>query len=605
MNAWKLLVSILRSAKAVRAGLPQSPGCIERSREAAVTRWFETSGIHRYLVVLLLLAGRASEAQTTCATQHTDSGAFICYPNPSENGGDSLVPAIFHLSAQGNAADGRKIAGYKVLIDNRVIYEKKLMVPIQKLSIETNFKSPFDSGSHTLQVVIPGIGSAEVNKLQFYPSANASFCEPFSRTDPRMCSPSPVGGSFQWSLPEAPPGASTPDVFDRYSAYIKLYGLNLKKVEADVAEAMAVDAQGNLYIASHAFADVDLRKYGPNGSLLYASLIRSCGDGFLSVAGLAIDSTGRAWIAGNTTACLSTTPNAILSHLSHVGQARGFVMLVDTTKSTSMAPLYVTYLADVDNRIAAIRVDSEGNAYITGTTESLEFPHDSSLKIREGSAQLGPRRSGFVAALNPTGSGLLWSTILPDAQLTALALDDAGNVYVTGRVSSQKSSSGAGSAAQPGKKTCGAEGKLTMECGDVLVAELSDRGRRLSYAASFGGRAEEQGQTISATGQGAWIFVTGDTDSPDFPTSSAENDRHQEGLQSFAVALQPCRSGAQYSRLLTEVSSNTAPAMALTPALDAFTSAFSGGIAGYQRGITGRKPFVPVQLAPECPSTKP
>src|ERR1019366_6926591 len=150
-------------------------------------------------------------------------------------------------------------------------------------------------------------------------------------------------------------------------------------------------------------------------------------------------------------------------------------MLVDTTKSTSMAPLYVTYLADVDNRIAAIRVDREGNAYITGTTESLEFPHDSSLKIREGSAQLGPRRSGFVAALNPTGSGLLWSTILPDAQLTALALDDGRNVYVTGRVSSQKSSSGAGSAAQPGKKTCGAEGKLTMECGDVLVAGLSDR----------------------------------------------------------------------------------------------------------------------------------
>jgi hypothetical protein len=566
------------------------------------------SRVRLCLMALLLLCGRASEAQTTCATQHTASGAFICYPNPSENAKDSNVPAVFHLSAQGNAAEGRLIAGYKVLIDKRQIYEKKLAAPVQKLSVETNLKSPFDSGTHSLHVVFVGAGSADVNQLQFYPQANASFCEPFSRIDPRTCTSSPAGGSFQWSLPEASPGASTPDAFDRYSAFLKLFGQNLKKVEADVADAMAVDSRGNLYVASHAFADVDLRKYSPNGSLMYASLIRSCGEGFLAVAGLAIDGAGRAWIAGNTTACLATTPNAVQERVSHAGPARGFVMLVDTTKSSSMTPVYVTYLSDVDHRIAAIRVDSEGNAYVAGTTESQEFPHDSllkALKAGAGSAQSSPTRLGFVSALNPMGSALLWSALLPDAQLAALALDEAGNVYVTGRVPSRKSTSGTRGSNEPLKKTCGGESKLTMECDDVLVAELSDRGHRLSYAAWFGGQGEAEGRTISATAQGAWIFVAGETDSRDFPTSSAANELRQEGLRSFAVALRACRSGAQYSRILPEVAGNTAPPLASAPAMDAFTTAFSAGIAEYPGGLTGRKPFAHLELAPECISAKP
>jgi hypothetical protein len=130
---------------------------------------------------------------------------------------------------------------------------------------------------------------------------------------------------------------------------------------------MAVDAQGNLYVASNAFADVDLRKYSPNGSLIYASLIRSCGDGFLSVESLAIDNAGHAWIAGDTTACVVVTPNAEPVHVSEGSRMRGFVMRLDTAKLTSEGPLYAAHLSDVENRIAAVRVDSEGNAYVTGT----------------------------------------------------------------------------------------------------------------------------------------------------------------------------------------------------------------------------------------------
>jgi hypothetical protein len=577
--------------KKIQFGFYDRAATSARDRQIALAQFLRGSGIC-WLVVWVLLMGRAAQAQTSCSAQHVATGAFICYPNPSENDKDSIVPSLFHLSAQGNAADGSEISGYRVLIDSRLVYENKLPAPIQKLSIETNLKSPFDSGLHRLQVVFLGGASTEVKGLQFYVPRDASFCEPFTRSDPRTCNPSTIRAPFQWSLLEGMVNQSIANIFDGYSAYLNLYSQNLKRVEADVADAMAVDAQGNLYVASHAFADVDLRKYAPNGSLIYASLVRSCGDGFLSVAGLAIDRTGRAWIAGNTSACLSTTPNAIQLSVSGPSRIRGFVMLVDTTKPSSSAPLYVTYLSDVDSQIAAIRVNSAGNAYVIGTTGSLEFPHESLLNLGEGS-QLHSPKLGFVSVLNQSGTGLLWSTLLPNTQLAALALDGKGNLYLTGRVHSS----------HPVPKTCSAEGKLTMGCDDVLVAELTDRGRRLSYAASFGGQADQEGRAISVAANGGWIFVSGDTDSPDFPASSANNNS-RGNLKTFAVALEPCNSGVQYFRFLAEPKGSTAPMIALTPALDAFAAAFSQAGTVAERLKAGQKPAASVHIAPACLSTK-
>lgn len=560
---------------------------------SSLTGLLQTSGV-RCCFLMLLLLGRAAEAQTACATQHTAIGAFICYPNPSENAEDSTIPDVFHLSAQGNAGEGQVIAGFKVLIDNRLVYESRLPLPIQRLSVETNLRSPFDSGSHTLRFVVDGAGTAEVSGLKVYPSGNTGFCDLFSRPDPHTCRILNIRGPLRWSPTEPTPGTAPPETFRqpgdplaRYSAYVQLYGRNLKSVEADVSDAMAVDDQGNLYVASHAFADVELRKYARNGSLIYASLIRSCGDGFMSVAGLAIDSAGRAWIAGNTNACFSATPNAVQLHAAGTRRTRGFVALVDTTKPGSAAPLYVAYLSDVENRIAAIRVDNDGNAYVAGTTASLKFPHESSLSVVEGPAPFSSEKLGFVAVLNPPGSGLLWSTLVQHAELTALALDSSRNVYITGRVASGPAD---------------ISGKRPMKRGDVLVAEISDRGRRFSYLARFGGPADAAGRAISTTARG-WVLVEGDTDSSDFQPSSAPNKSRHEGAQPFAMVLQPCRTGVLRSRFLAEADDRMAPAIALTPALDAFTTAFSGAFAA---GLTkaGEEP-ASVQIAPACPSTMP
>ena len=532
------------------------------------------------LLTLLSLVPIA-KAQTSCATENPGIGVFICFPSSSVNGTDAAMPNLFHLSAQANAADGQLITRYRVLIDNRQILDNPLAIPLQNLSIESNLKAPFESGSHTLQLLVAGVGSAEVKGLQIHASKNGA-CDPFSRFDPRTCSIS-IRAPLHWSLPEpASPtttlesAAGPEDAFAAYVAYVERYSENLKSIEADASDAVAVDAEGNTYVALHSFADVELRKYAPDGSIVYDSLLRACGDGFLSVAGLAIDNAGRAWIAGNTTACLPTTPNAFQGHTAGANRMRGFVMLVDTAKAGS-APLALTYLSGVDNRIAAIRMDHDGNAFVTGVTTSLEFPHDSILNVKEGSAGAPATRLGFVSVLNSSGSRLLWSALLPDVQLTALALDTAENVYVTGRMAS--GSRRAPGPTRTGRLGCGANGKLPLGCDDVLIAALSDRGRRLSYVATIGGSGEEEGRAISIDPQGHWIFVAGDTESPDFPVSSGANQAHRAGLQPFVIALQPCKTGILSSRLITASNAAVSPGVAMTPALDAVATAFPGAAA--------------------------
>jgi hypothetical protein len=531
-------------------------------------------GIFCCFVSFTLLALKA-EAQTSCSVRHPGTGAFICYPNPTEDPADSNLPVLFHLSAQGNAPSGKAITRYTVRMDDRMIYDNRLPLPLQNLSIETNLMSPFDSGTHSLQLVIEGAGSAEMKGLHVYISKSTSFCDPFSRVDRRACNISKIRDKLQW-FPNATPKKTPPEPLEGYFGYLELYGQNLKRVEADVSDAIAVDGQGSLYAATHAFSDVELRKYTPNGSMVFNSLIRSCGDGILSVSGLAIDDAGHAWIAGNTSACLTTTSGAFQSHVSDDKRTRGFVALVDTTKPSSAGPLYVTYLSGVDYRITAIRADAEGNAYVTGTTESLEFPHQALLNVDDNSAQSQGTRFGFISVLDPAGSSLAWSTLLRDAKLTALALDSAKNVYVTGGVAARQSS----------ERSCAAVGKTTTACDDVLVAKVSDSGKQLTYVAQFGEPGNQEGRAISISAKSPWILTAGDTD--------------REGSRSFLTVLQPCKTGIVYSSFVSDDVTSATPDIAVGPALDGFSSALSGtAIAGVPG--TGQKSAASIRIAPVCP----
>jgi hypothetical protein len=546
------------------------------------------------LFAILLLLSRTAYSQTGCGGQYTNPGVYICYPNPSENAADVRVPDIFHLSAQGNASAGGTIQRYTVLLDGRVIYENRLATSTPQLSIEINLKSPFSSGTHTLRVMVDGTGEAQVTGLRFYTPATVGFCDPVSSFEVRTCQASNIRGPLQWSVK-----AGGPRPFGDYIDYLELYRRNLTSLEADIADAVAVDSHGNLYMAFHSSADVELRKYAPDGSIKYDARVRACGGGYLAVAGLAVDDAGSAWIVGNTNACLPVTRNALQKHVANATEMHGFVLLLDTSNPSSTEPRYLTYLAGVENRISAVRVDESGNAYVAGMSASMEYPHNAVLTAVDGPATAHRAGIGFVSVLNASGSGLLWSTVLPQIQLTAITQDGAGNVFVTGRVASSRPPPQSGmtrTRATQRRQSCGGPG---LSCDDAFVAEISDDGRRLSYFARLGASGIEEGRAISMTTNREWILVSGETNSPDFPTTSAIHRSRDKESQPFIVALQPCRTGLMYASRLIGSGVVEGPEIATAPALDAFATASRPAFSG--RALTDRiGPLATIQIAPAC-----
>ena len=511
------------------------------------------------LFIVVLAASELGRGQTTCAIEHQEAGVFICYPTSLQS--DAPIPRLFHLSAQVNAEEGHRIVHYTIRVDETVVSDIRVAVPVQRLSIETNVMSPFDSGEHTLQVAVTGVGSAKLEGLRLSESQYNSICDPFRRFDPRLCPLSVSTGLLNWA-----PGEKAMTSLAEFPPYLGVFGRNLKSIEADIADAIFVDGHGKVFAAMHSSANIELRRYEPNGSISYDTVIRSCGDGFLSLTGIDVDDAGRAWIVGNTTGCIRTT--GIPQKPTAANSMRGFVMLLDTTKIGPSEPVYSSYLSDVPCRAAALRLDREGNLYVIGTTESHEFPHDSELPFP---GIVGENREyGFVTALAPTGSRL-WSTLLPNTKLTSLALHSPMEIFVTGRAPFS---------------TC-----ETGRCDHVLVAAVADHGARLSYLAHFGGSREDEGRAVALDPSGNWLLVAGVSDSPDFLAPSTQGT----GASAFAASVPLCGSGKASGQRI-EAIENLAPESALPGGLDRFGAALSSWPKD------GSAIRVTTNIGPRCPS---
>lgn len=526
------------------------------------------------LFVFGVLCLRNVAAQTACGVTHRSTGVFICYPNPAENPTDSNPGELFHFSAQANPRAGELIRSYVILIDNRVVYESRLPGPLHEVSIETNLTSPFSSGSHRLQLVVYGVGSAEVSGLRFQRSSDESICNSFSRSDPRVCDPLRFAVPLRWGVArsdvESKAGNPAPSNNEfGFPATLQVYSRNLKRIEADNADAIATDSRGNLYTVSHVMADVELRKYSPAGGIVYDSLIRSCGSGFLQLSAIAVTDFGLAAIAGNTTACFRTTAGVYHAADIQPGRMRGVVMLVDTTKSSGMPPTYLTYLADGDYRVTAIRLDQRGSAYLIGTSADSAFPHDSIIEVEPRKATLRSFTSSFVAVLNGSGSALQWSTMIPGVRLNALSIDGSGAVYATGNTISENGSA--------------------VHRGDAVVIKVSSPGRQVEYMARFRGSAGAEGRAISAQTVGDWVLVSGRVGS----------DR------GFVAGIQACQTGAFRSVVLSDSRIVAdAPVSALGPALDALANSGPIRFPDIPESAAAQDIRVSVDTAPPCREPK-
>jgi hypothetical protein len=187
-------------------------------------------------------------------------------------------------------------------------------------------------------------------------------------------------------------------------------------------------------------------------------------------------------------------------------------------------------------------VDGAGSAYVTGYTESREFP------TTAGAVQTTHAGffDAFVTKLDATGSGLVYSTYLGASSADlglGIAVDGAGSAYVTGRTSSTDFPTTAGAA-------------QTTNAGfeDAFVTKLDPTGSELVYSTYLGGSTDEMGAGgagIAVDGAGS-AYVTGDTRSTNFPTTlGAAQTTHAGGFRdAFVTKLDAIGSALIYSTYL-------------------------------------------------------
>jgi len=168
---------------------------------------------------------------------------------------------------------------------------------------------------------------------------------------------------------------------------------------------------------------------------------------------------------------------------------------------------YSTYLGGGSPDFGrGIAVDAAGNAYVTGHTSSLNFP------TTAGAFQTGGQggQDAFVTKLNPTGSGLVYSTYLGGSDedfAVGIAMDAVGSAYVTGGTKSTDFPTTAGAF-----QTTNAGGSPTSCCGsghDAFVTKLDPAGG-LGYSTYLGGNAVDDGLAIAIDAAGN-AYVAGHT----------------------------------------------------------------------------------------------
>jgi hypothetical protein len=191
---------------------------------------------------------------------------------------------------------------------------------------------------------------------------------------------------------------------------------------------VAADAAGNAYLLSALGKGCVVTKFSSTGALVYQTTYGSAAV-FVWCYGIAADTQGNTYISGATEGGIPTTPGVVQPN--YAGNIDAF-----TAKLTNTGQLaYGTYVggsgADWGYGIA---VDTNGNAYLTGSTSSNDFPLANPFQ-----SSLTGQGDAFVTALNPTASAFVYSTYLGGSASTSgsgIAVDGTGEAYVAGSTNS-------------------------------------------------------------------------------------------------------------------------------------------------------------------------
>jgi hypothetical protein len=284
-----------------------------------------------------------------------------------------------------------------------------------------------------------------------------------------------------------------------------------------------------------------------NGGAQYLFLSYLGGSSDDVAFGVALDPTGKIYVAGQTSSeDFYTTPANVFQPQcgtdGHCNASGGNVVddafVVAISSANPPAYIYSTYLGgEAKDDAFAVAADSSGNAYITGQTFSTSFPTKNPLT---GLSTLVGTQNAFVASLNSAGTALNYSTYLGGKGSEAgdsIAVDSNAIAYVTGYTTSTDFP-------VTSTTTFGGGGSFGR---DAFLSELSLGGTTLSlpFSTYLGGSGDEDilsgGVTVDAFGR---VYVTGDTNSANFPLVNATDQTYNAGSSSTCAptggSLVPC-----------------------------------------------------------------
>jgi hypothetical protein len=285
---------------------------------------------------------------------------------------------------------------------------------------------------------------------------------------------------------------------------------------------------------------------------------------------------------------------------------------------------YSTFLGGSgDESSARVALDAEGNVYVTGTTSSTEFPGTPPVD-----RSLGDELDAFVMKFSPQGA-LIYSTLVGgpcDDEGNAIAVDQAGNAYITGRsdlciwggftsgvlvakigptgdliyqyvfgAPLADSSRGLGIAVDPDGNAyvtgiaSGAGFPVTANAfqqtncggylGDGFVAKINPQGNDLGYCTYLCGTGHDSANAIALDAQRN-VIIVGRTASQDFPTTNAFQSMHRggpAGETSFVSKLDSTGSHLIYSTYLGGTFGDVAAGVAVDAAGNAYVTGETAG----------------------------
>jgi hypothetical protein len=314
-----------------------------------------------------------------------------------------------------------------------------------------------------------------------------------------------------------------------------IYSTFIGGTNDEYSHGVVIDTLGNAYITGstlsndfpisknandtthNGYGDVFVLKLNSNGSSIIYSTFIGGSDVECGIS-IQIDSKNNSYITGGThSSNFPVTAGAF--NTTYNGMDDVFILKLNSSGSKLNFSTFIG--GSNDDHCSEIELDSEENIYIIGETFSTDFPVSSNANDTTHNGFMDI----FVLKLNSTGDDIIFSTYIGGSTTDAgrgIVIDNLNNIYITG---------GTNSIDFP--ITSGAINS-TVNSMDVFVLKLNNSGSTILYSTYIGGNAGDHGTSITLDPL-LNIYITGETKSDNFPTTSGAYNTKRNGITDVFV----------------------------------------------------------------------